>query len=137
MGFLPAVLLTQHKVPGLDVGSPLLKTPWRPALLLAVTFRHVLRECAHPRDGFTRMAPRPAVAGDRPEAGYRPHGAPVADPHTGARHRVMVLLIADVIVDADLDRFGWRHSDRDAPVVTPVPGGPTAQTPRVGYRAAA
>ena len=27
-----------------------------PALLLAVTFRHVLRECAHPRDGFTRMA---------------------------------------------------------------------------------
>ena len=26
-----------------------LRRPWRPALLLAVTFRHVLRGCAHPR----------------------------------------------------------------------------------------
>ena len=48
MGFLCQRSLTQHKVRS-DVGSPLLKTPWRPALLLAVTFRrNVLRECAHP-----------------------------------------------------------------------------------------
>ena len=49
----------------------------------------------------------------------------------------MVLLATDVIVDVDLDRFDGDIAIGDAPVVTPVPGGPTAQTPRVGYRAAA
>lgn len=47
---------------------------------------------------------RPAVAGDRPEAVCRLHGAPVADPHTGVAPS-NVPLIADVIVDVDLDRF--------------------------------
>ena len=96
--------LTQHKGARSDVSSPLFKTPWGPALLLAVTFRHVLRERAHPRDGFTWMARDQLFAGDRPEAVCRLHGAPVADPIL-VWHRVMVLLIADVIVDVDLDRF--------------------------------
>ena len=103
MGFLCQPFANPAQGARSDVGSPLLKTPWRPALLLAVTFRHVLRGVLIP-GWFYADGSRPAVAGDRPEAGYRPHGAPVADPHAGAAP-VMVLLIADVIVDVDLDRF--------------------------------
>ena len=50
MGFLCQPFpLTQHKVPGLDVGSPLFKTPWRPALLLCCDVPACAQECAHPR----------------------------------------------------------------------------------------
>ena len=49
---------------------------------------------------------RPAVAGDRPEAGGIARMELQLLTHILVRHRVMVLLIADVIVDVDLDRDG-------------------------------
>ena len=55
MGFLFQPFANPAQGARSDVGSPLPETPWRPALLLAVTFWHVLRVCSS-RDGFTRMA---------------------------------------------------------------------------------
>ena len=75
-----------------DVSSPPFKTPRGPALLFAVTFRHVLRERAHPRDGFYVDGSRPAVAGDRPRQ-LSPMELQLLT-HILVWHRVMVLLIA-------------------------------------------
>lgn len=104
MGFLFQPFANPAQGARSDVSSPLFKTPWGPALLLAVTFRHVLRERAHPRDGFTRMARDQLLLVIDLKQGIARMELQLLT-HILVWHRVMVLLITDVIVDVDLDRF--------------------------------
>ena len=104
MGFLCQPFANPAQGARSDVSSPLLETAWRPALLFAVAFRHMFRERAHPRDGFTRMArDQMLLVIDLKQSVASMELQLLA--HILVWHRVVVLLIADVIVDVDLDRF--------------------------------